>query len=76
MKSTPLLMTTPLVTACLVGLKTETRRVILPQPNPHHCHVGGLRFCTGDHLNLGKCDGDETIKCRYGTTGDELWIKA
>ena len=68
-------MTPPLVAACLAGIKTETRRVILPQPKPDWKLVARLRFCTGEHLDLGKCDGDVTIKCRYGAAGDELWIK-
>ena len=68
-------MTPALVSACLAGIKTETRRVILPQPKETWRHVAGLRFCTGDHLELGKCDGDVAVKCRYGTAGDELWIK-
>ena len=68
-------MTPPLVAACLAGRKTETRRVILPQPKEFWRHVAGLRFCTGDHLELGKCDGDVAVKCRYGAAGDELWIK-
>ena len=68
-------MTPPLVAACLAGTKTETRRVILPQPKESWRHVAGLRFCTSDHLELGKCDGDVAVKCRYGATGDELWVK-
>ena len=75
MKSTPLLMTPPLVAACLAGIKTETRRVILPQPKESWRHVAGLRFCVGEHLELGKCDGDVAVKCRYGAAGDELWVK-
>jgi hypothetical protein len=75
MKSTPLLMTPPLVSACLAGRKTETRRVILPQPKPEWQHITGPRFCTRDHLNMGQCVGDVTVKCRYGAAGDELWIK-
>ena len=75
MKSTPLLMTPTIVATCLAGIKTETRRVILPQPKESWRHVAGLRFCTGDHLELGKCDGDVAVKCRYGAAGDELWVK-
>jgi hypothetical protein len=75
MKSTPILMTPPLVAACLAGRKTETRRVILPQPKPEWRHVGGLNFCTGGHLDFGTCTGDMAVKCRYGAAGDELWIK-
>lgn len=68
-------MTPPLVAACLAGIKTETRRVILPQPKQDWHHVGGLNFCSGGHLDFGTCIGDVTVKCRYGTAGDELWIK-
>ena len=75
MKSAPLLMTPALVSACFAGNKTETRRVILPQPNPEWHHVGGFDFCTGGHLDFGTCCGDVKVKCRYGMPGDELWVK-
>lgn len=82
MKERPILFSTEMVRAILDGRKTQTRRVVKPQPNKAtentreirfelnsdvwHC----LRFCH-DHLQ----PHDEIIKCPYGVPGDRLWVR-
>ena len=64
-----------MVRAILGGNKTQTRRVLKPQPKPFE---GGISFCchgdkTWSALSL---DGDrQKFKCPYGKAGDRLWVK-
>ena len=73
MKNSPILFSTPMVQAILNGRKTQTRRIIKPQPYhgpgkvfglPHP----GLIFTT---LDSAVCYGS----CRYGRPGDTLWVR-
>jgi hypothetical protein len=70
MKERPTLFSTEMVRAILDGRKTQTRRVIKPQPEgnvvsdilqPHIFYLGG--------------DPDKEIQCPYGQGGDRLWIR-
>lgn len=70
MKSTPILMKGPLVLRTLSGEKTETRRIILPQPF--------LVWSYTDHAGLHwQPEGDvsQTTPCPYGQPGDRLWVR-
>lgn len=76
MRDTPLLMTAPMVRATLAGLKTNTRRVVKPQPEvDKHGHLGGewLSRPLGG-LVLPELQ-DITIHCPYGGPGDRIWIR-
>lgn len=79
MKERPILFSTAMVQAILADKKTQTRRVVVPQPP----------WC-GDVCVPSKLDGcwnfysssqpraalrNMPIKCRYGKPGDRLWVR-
>lgn len=79
MKERPILFSAPMVRAVLEGRKTQTRRVIKPQPvEPvmpatsfgHH----GLEVAFGPN-NLMRNGGLRWWRCPYGQTGDRLWVR-
>lgn len=78
MKDTPILMTATNVRATLEDLKTQTRRMVKPQPLPDPA-----RFTRFDEWgwtpesNSGKTGIflPSHYRCPYGGTGDQLWVK-
>lgn len=79
MKERPIIFTAENVSAILDGHKTQTRRVIKPQPVPY---AGGWR------QNVGTCNTAESrwmpkhgpyplmaSCCPYGQPGDQLWVR-
>jgi len=68
MNEHPILFSAPMVRAILEGKKTQTRRVIKPQPK-----CPSLLFYVDDREWR---DGDGThLKCPYGVPGDQLWVR-
>ena len=66
MKETPILFSDPMVRAIREGRKTQTRRVMRPQPTT------GLRFgvpVKGDGQSV------REVRCPYGQPGDRLWVR-
>lgn len=66
MKEQPLIVTTELISKILDGAKTQTRRVIKPQPDKHtiiYIHDIGAR------------EKRLALKCPYGQVGDRLWVR-
>lgn len=69
MKERPILFSGDMVRALLAGRKTQTRRVVKPQPECLR-DVQALQFhvATGEPLAIGK-------GCPYGAPGDRLWVR-
>lgn len=71
----PILFSGPMVRAILEGRKTQTRRMVKPQPEPFMQHME----CHRD----GTCEVGESIDapnyyqihCPYGAVGDRLWVR-
>lgn len=74
-KETPLICTAESARAILDDRKTQTRRVIKPQPSHFHTFPGKLSIpCSDDPKRKGPtCTGE--IKCPYGIPGDRLWVR-
>lgn len=66
MKERPILFSAPMVRAILEGRKTQTRRVVKPQP-VYVLKSRGICSSTPDWSNI--------IKCPYGQPGDRLWVR-
>lgn len=69
MKERPILFSAPMVRAILDGRKTQTRRVIKPQPGP------GVNAFTPAEVNAAWQEGWIPVKCPYGDSGDRLWVR-
>jgi len=69
MKERPILFSGQMVNAILDGRKTQTRRVVKPQPEQFDGRAGG-EWCGWP------VDKDGSLyKCPYGQPGDRLWVK-
>lgn len=72
MTERPILFSGPMVRAILAGRKTQTRRLVKPQPEQ------GIWKCGRSCLALGNAppppDGYERW-CPYGLPGDRLWVR-
>ena len=73
MAELPILFGGPMVKAILDGRKTQTRRVIKPQPPI----VEHELFFPSIGIWLCKAEGHEEkmLKCPYGIPGDRLWVR-
>lgn len=87
MKERPILMSAPMVRACLDGSKTQTRRAIRPQPFAGQTDDEARAF----FVECGAMQTDESltwllngawaagfiegVKCPYGTIGERLWVR-
>lgn len=79
----PILFSTPMVQAILDGRKTQTRRIVKPQPLQHfrkddsvliYERTPGNWEVKDKHSNDGFSRLD-SFKCPYGTVGDVLWVR-
>jgi hypothetical protein len=71
----PILFSGPMVRAILAGRKTQTRRIVKPQPTRDgemwgHANLAGL---FAEHV-FGACMA-KLAPCPYGVTGDRLWLR-
>jgi hypothetical protein len=67
----PIIFSAPMVRAILDGRKTQTRRVIKPQPgSPIWCDT---ELAEGFIRDRGR--NMQPIKCPYGQPGDRLWVR-
>lgn len=68
MNTHPIIFSTPMVRAIMTGNKTQTRRIVNPQPH------GGIRSSVFSRSGVEDGHGKE-IKKRYGSPGDILWVR-
>lgn len=68
MKEHPILFNGEMVRAILAGRKTQTRRVIKPQPVTSYSDWPD-RYIYSDK------EGTKEIRCPYGHPGDRLWVR-
>jgi hypothetical protein len=85
-KERPILFSGPMVRAILSGAKTQTRRIVKPQPKHDQfelCNFAkskvardGTSYPAEDE-RFGICDvdGEWSIECRHGQSGDRLWVR-
>ena len=74
MKEHPILFSAEMVRAILAGRKTQTRRIIKPQPELR----GGVwhwKNIAWDTANAQISDEFIIDHCPYGTVGDTLWVR-
>jgi hypothetical protein len=68
----PILFSDPMVRALLAGTKTQTRRVVKPQPDEHgltrNAHIWPDNWKWFDSSCLAH-------RCPYGRPGDRLWVR-
>lgn len=76
MKERSIIFSAPMVRAILAGTKTQTRRIMKPQPLDdapeliaHLVPHGHYRWWNSE------CDEGEAWKCPYGQPGDRLWVR-
>lgn len=76
-KLRPILFSTPMVQAILEGRKTQTRRVVKPQPdNVGGCYKRPSGLFQWTHLEVGDGVGvGNPFFCTYGQVGDVLWVR-
>jgi hypothetical protein len=65
-KERPILFRGPMVRAILSGKKTQTRRVMKPQPDGFNHGVPYVYAGVGE---------EKVIHCPYGNVGDRLWVR-
>ncbi len=81
MKETPILFSEPMVQSILAGRKTQTRRIVKPQPewsaptkltNESWTWKGRRLFDNGEEFGLRDV---LSKRCKYGRKADRLWVK-
>lgn len=73
MKERPILFSGPMVNAILAGRKTQTRRIVKPQP----VDCGDIKHLVDEYFSR-QVTGDgmrEDFKCPYGKIGDRIWVR-
>lgn len=83
MKERPILFSGAMVSAILAGEKTQTRRVVKPQPHADEQMCGGFalnvlrrnftKYMVGGSISVTAPHVHEC--CPYGQTGDRLWVR-
>ena len=87
MTARPIIFSAPMIRALLDGQKTQTRRIVKPQPPRDHSPLVVGRFCPtvidrwGEELpgeevfGVTTESGEWCLPCPYGQPGDLLWVK-
>jgi hypothetical protein len=74
-KERPILFSAPMVRAILSGRKTQTRRIVMPQPPEgfHGPEMGPNGLWA--FVRVRKHNEWHDVKCPYGEPGDRLWVR-
>lgn len=86
MKERPILFSGEMVRAILEGRKTQTRRIVKPQPSDTFLpQIGEYQRTLTDRkdgeqfpdpvVRFGASDENENYPCPYGQPGDRLWVR-
>ena len=75
MKERPILFSAPMVRALLDGSKTQTRRVVKPQPVYDGRFAGGWKLKGKKGHEAATCSPLIAEVCPYGQPGDRLWVR-
>ena len=76
MKERPILFSGAMVRALLAGTKTQTRRIMKPQPHEDRLFSGGWAFTSKrDGSTTSVCHPLIAMQCPYGEPGDRLWVR-
>lgn len=78
-KEYPIIFSGAMVRAILAGKKTQTRRVVKPQPDEvmppkKGMFPGAYRFIPGD-VDKPNYGSFKPIQCPFGVPGDRLWVR-
>jgi len=72
----PILFSAPMVRAILDGSKTQTRRIMKPQPTKDYVTFMPLSAeLVGVTKHGGPIDNRGWLHCPYGRPGDRLWVR-
>lgn len=78
-KERPILFSGPMVRAILEGTKSQTRRVVKPQPVSTAPGLYADRYNKSEQwaywLPDNRMDAPRTFTCPYGQPGDRLWVR-
>lgn len=80
-KTKPILFSAPMVRALLNGRKTQTRRIMKPQPHPQIESKFPYARVRSGHAHWHELPDNDfpmwmcSIKCPYGKPGDRLWVR-
>lgn len=77
-KERPIPFSPSSVRAILDGRKTQTRRVIKPQPHPNSSAYGDVEESAkhaGEWFQWHCAEPGPSFTCRYGVKGERLWVK-
>lgn len=86
MKERPILFSGAMVRAILDGTKTQTRRIVKPQPEgtefmacgwyfPLLVDTKGIEYPGDEVFGLSSVSGSYAVKCPYGKPGERLWVR-
>lgn len=71
MKERPILFSGPMIRAILDGRKTQTRRLVAPQPDEDGLAREMRLSAPGPWMDT----SERVYRCTYGDTGDRLWVR-
>lgn len=80
-KERPIIFNAEMVRPILSSTKTQTRRIVTPQPDTIHdgepyWNIGGYRAWKHRGItNVLRMGTNNPIRCKYGDVGDRLWVR-